>query len=51
MLDTKGSLETFIRCCYDLTGLETDMEFITDLVDAYETFCHTFRVSTEVINN
>ncbi len=47
MLEMKGSLEACIRCCYDITGLETDIEFLEDVVEVYEKFCFTYRVAME----
>ncbi len=44
MLVKIGSMELFIKCFYELTGLDSDMEFISDFLKNYDEFCSLYRI-------
>jgi hypothetical protein len=41
--ENTGSLETFVKFNYDISGLETDVEFISDFFNNYKQFCLQYR--------
>ncbi len=44
MLETKGSIEIFVKCYYEVTGLDTDMEFVSDFMKKYDEFSSLYRL-------
>lgn len=46
-LDQKGSIELFINCQYDITNLETDVEWYEDFEENYKEFCLKYRINEE----
>jgi hypothetical protein len=51
MLDSKNSLELFVQCWYDLSGVESDSEWISDFKRNYSKFCLKFRIKEDELRS